>query len=125
VEQLEAEFQCTAGSVHEARELLQRLSPPLRGTSAEVASLIISELVSNAVRHGCAGATSGILVRLSKNSSLMRIQVDQSGPLFDPDEVRRREPGRERGWGILLVQRLCSSWGLTPQGVWAAIQLED
>jgi anti-sigma regulatory factor (Ser/Thr protein kinase) len=125
VEQLEAEFDCIPSSVREARALLGRLSPPLQGAPAEVASLILSELVSNAVRHGCASPDRGILVRLSRDSSRMKIEVDQSGPLFDPEVVRRKEPGKDRGWGILLVQRLCSSWGVTPQGVWAAIQLDD
>jgi signal transduction histidine kinase len=125
VEQLEAEFACTPSSVREARAMLQRLSPPLRGSAAEVASLILSELVSNAVRHGCDRADSGIVVRLLRDSGSVRIDVSQNGPLFDPEEVGRRQPGKDRGWGILLVQRLCPSWGVGPQGVWAEVPVED
>jgi hypothetical protein len=51
--------------------------------------------------------------------------VSQTGPLFDPEEVRRRQPGKDRGWGILLVQGLCPSWGVGPQGVWAEVHVED
>lgn len=89
--------------------------------------MVLTELVTNAIRHGCADSGAGIGVDIWRASGELRIEVSQSGDLPDLREIRRRHPGVERGYGILLLDRLCRAWGLDgEQGrTWAEISLDD
>lgn len=125
MEQLYARFGCVPQSVGQARALLRQLPTPLSGTDADVVGLVISELVANAVRHGCSpGAEVG--VQLVRAPGSLRLEVTQAGALFDPQEVARRRVGQARGWGLLIVERLSRSWGIDPgrRCVWAEIDVD-
>lgn len=80
------------------------------------AELIVSELVTNAIRH--AGAP--IELRLIHNGSLICEVSDASSTSPHP---RRAHELDEGGRGLLLVGRLCERWGTrhTPSGktIWA------
>ena len=91
----------------------------------DVASLVVTELVTNAVRYGCKGPPGQIMVALSRKVGRLRIEVAQPEPLFDLDEVRMRRPGKERGWGVLLIDRLTESWGVGTSVVWAEIAVTN
>lgn len=121
---LRGSFVCGPGAGRQARGLLQLITPRLSPADIEIASLVLTELVSNAVRHGCEGPGE-IFVGLSREGGRLRIEVAQPGPLFDLDEVRLRRPGKERGWGVLLLDRLALSWGVDTSRVWAEIALTN
>jgi anti-sigma regulatory factor (Ser/Thr protein kinase) len=125
LEQLDARFGCVPQSVGQARALLRQLPTPLSSPDADVVGLVVSELVANAVRHGCSpGAEVG--VQLVRAPGWLRAEVTQPGPLFDPQEVARRRVGQARGWGLLIVERLSRSWGVDParRCVWAEIPVD-
>lgn len=105
--------------------MLRRFSIPLAGGDLAAASLVLTELVTNAIRHGCEGSDDEIDVTLARSEGVLRIEVTQTGPLYDPDEVRSRLPGETRGWGVLLLDRMSSSWGIEKDCVWAELALED
>ena len=107
--------------------MLRRLSAPLPGADAATVSLVLTELVTNAVRHGCGDSGAGIGVDIWRAPGVFRIEVSQSGELPDLGEVRRRRPGLERGYGVLLLDGLCRAWGLDGgRGrTWAEVSLDD
>jgi anti-sigma regulatory factor (Ser/Thr protein kinase) len=126
LEHLQKRLLCKSESAAAARGMLRQFSAPLGGADLAAASLVLTELVTNAIRHGCDGSDDEIDIRLSRSNSLLRMEVSQTGPLYDPDEVRKRRPGETRGWGVLLMDRMSSSWGIGASGshVWAELKLE-
>jgi anti-sigma regulatory factor (Ser/Thr protein kinase) len=92
------------------------------------AVLLTSELVSNAVRH--AGHTSDddpIELTVSVDARTLRVSVRDLGPGFDPKAPLVRS--EEGGWGLSLVRRLSSHWGVTSADdgtdVWFEIDLSE
>jgi anti-sigma regulatory factor (Ser/Thr protein kinase) len=89
----------------------------------ESAVLLVSELVSNVVRH--ARTTSEMILRLETAGTCLRIEV-QDGGLRWP---RPRTPAGldGSGFGLVLVDTLADKWGVrhTPQGkvVWAELDI--
>lgn len=101
-----------------AKHLLDRGVP---GRVVDVAVLITSELVANAVTHGPppAGLWLGLYARH------LRIEVGDSSP-HPPRMVHPGEIGTG-GRGLLLVDRLATRWGYRPcepgKVVWCEVAL--
>ena len=72
------------------------------------ASLLTSELITNALKHG----TGDIDVLVSPISAGVRVDVADTSPL----EPVRRSPGLddEHGRGLLIVESLATAWGMEP-----------
>ena len=90
---------------------------------AEVALLLVSELVANAVQHGAAP----IVLRLRWDGRALEIAVTDDDPRI---ECVRRASGShadDRGRGLRLTHRLAESWGaragpdLVGKTVWATV----
>ncbi|WP_178380129.1 ATP-binding protein [Cryptosporangium aurantiacum] len=107
-----------------ARRFLQQtaadwdLSPDL----TEVAQLVVSELVSNAVEH--AGTPSTVVLELTDTG--LRISV-RDGSTVQP-VARPLDMVSFRGRGLPLIDRVSERWGIAdhPDGktVWAALAVE-
>jgi anti-sigma regulatory factor (Ser/Thr protein kinase) len=83
---------------------------------AAVLELLLSELVSNAVRHGGVGGAEIMKVAVLRASEYVAVSVTNPGPGFD---WHGREDGRglhTGGFGLLLVDRLASRWGIDRVG---------
>lgn len=80
--------------------------------------LVVSELVSNCVRHT---NTDEIDVRVRSNNGHVRVEVSDHGPGFTSSTPRRD------GLGLEIIEKLADSWGVTPSGdrftVWAELKL--
>jgi anti-sigma regulatory factor (Ser/Thr protein kinase) len=91
--------------------LARRLARGAMGGCAEplveTAELLITELISNAVRH----ASSPPVMRIDVDSGTVRIAVSDESTKT-PD-VRHADPEDEGGRGLLLVESLATSWGWT------------
>jgi anti-sigma regulatory factor (Ser/Thr protein kinase) len=91
------------------------------------AMLLTSELVTNAVRHAGHTSDDPIELTVSVDSDVLRVSVRDQGPGFDPREPLVRS--EEGGWGLALVRRLSSRWGVTSvddgTDVWFEIHLSD
>jgi anti-sigma regulatory factor (Ser/Thr protein kinase) len=126
LEYLRERLLCNSGSAARARGILRRLSVPLAGPDLATVSLVLTELVANVVRHGCADHGAEMGVEIQRAPDLVRLEVSQPGPLYDLDAIRNRSVGLERGYGVLLLDRLCRSWGLDHQNrlVWAEIAVD-
>ncbi|MEU0071229.1 ATP-binding protein [Streptomyces sp. NPDC006332] len=77
----------------------------------DLAALLVSELVTNSLRH----ATGPIGVRLVRPAHLGGVLlVEVSDPLPDPPRERIARPDDESGRGLLLLARSSSRWGTRP-----------
>jgi anti-sigma regulatory factor (Ser/Thr protein kinase) len=89
-------------------ELRGDLDPPLM----ETLRLLVTELVTNSVRH--TGAKT-IELTVAVGRSAVRTEVTDAGPGFDP--AGKGMPGPDHtGWGLFLVQRLAERWGVHRNG---------
>ena len=84
------------------------------------AELVISELVTNALRHGL----GDVVVRASvAEDDVLQVSVTDSGP--ELPAMQPVDPGRIGGVGLRIVDRLSSEWGVAsfPGGktVWAVL----
>ena len=92
-----------------ARQALRRLEHDLDLDTLDTVRLLVTELVTNSVRH--TGATT-IDLRVHVTESRVRLEVSEPGPGF---QFQGRAPGQspEGGWGLYLVDRLADRWGLS------------
>ncbi|GAB2866450.1 ATP-binding protein [Streptomyces deserti] len=87
----------------------------------DITALLVSELVTNALRH----ATGPIGVRLVRPSALDGILlVEVSDPLPDPPRERVARPEDESGRGLQLVASSSRRWGTRPGGVGKTVWFE-
>ena len=71
------------------------------------ATLCLSELVSNAVRHP--GTTGEVALVVDLDGDRLRVEVTDPGRGFTPRSPAR---GDEGGWGLLIVDKLSDKWGV-------------
>lgn len=102
--------------------LAERVSEPVLAN----ARLVISELVTNSVRHSGMPAGDEVVVRLRMWRDHCRFEVEDAGHdgVIAP---RAPDPDKARGMGLNLVQSLSERWGLVraaegPTRVWAQLQ---
>ena len=99
------------------------LPPRLR----EDVRLLVTELVTNSVRHASLAPFGRIEVRAFVNEEQLRVEVEDSGPGFAA-RPRPRSAGQTSGWGLYLVERVASRWGAVPSGgscVWFELDLHE
>jgi anti-sigma regulatory factor (Ser/Thr protein kinase) len=107
-----ARMECTgaAESIPDARRFVAACLTGQTGEAIDVASLLVTELATNAVVH-----THGPFeVRVAVGALSIRVGVHDHDPHL-PRHVPP-EPGRIGGWGIHLVDRLATYWGVDPNG---------
>ena len=109
------------GAVRLARQVTRDVLARRGLPDVEDAVLLVSELVTNAVRH--ARDTHAIALDLEIGETWLRIEVQDADPCWP----RRRTPGRldESGFGLVLVDALADTWGVrdtaTGKAVWAEL----
>ncbi len=97
-------------SVPRARERVIALAEPFVA-APRIADLrlVISEVITNAVRHGGDGE---MLVAVTPKRGFLCVQVTDTGDGFAP-RPRAYEPDEDGGFGLFLVEQLTRRWGLT------------
>lgn len=101
-----------------ARAALHALVGDVGPVQLELLELLISELVTNSVLHGCAGPADTVTVRITVSDDTVRGEVADPGPGFTPaDPPRPRAVG---GLGLVIVDRVSDRWGTSDDGrrVW-------
>lgn len=92
-----------------ARRMVDEFESALAAQRAEQARLLISEVVSNAVRHG-EGESIRVLLEAEPGREL-RCEVMDEGHGFVPT-ARDKPSMAEGGWGLHLVETLSRRWGV-------------
>ena len=100
----------TATGVREARLRVAELEGALSDLMLDDLRLLVSELVSNSIRHGELSPGDRIEVCLDWDTSRVRVEVTDAGRGFHPPP-RVDHQSRESGWGLFIVDRIASRWG--------------
>jgi anti-sigma regulatory factor (Ser/Thr protein kinase) len=104
-------------SIRSARGLVRDFAEDrLSGLRLDELTLMVSEVVTNAVRHGSPEPDGSIGLRLEEDKDSLRVVVtDGGGPFaFDPGSVEDEK--RNEHFGLLFVDRLADRWGLSLDG---------
>jgi anti-sigma regulatory factor (Ser/Thr protein kinase) len=86
--------------------------------------LLVSELVTNSIRH-VTGSEQPVELAVRVGARTVRVEVRDGGAGFEPAD--NPEPrGADGGFGLFLVERMASRWGVeTDEGtrVWFELDL--
>ena len=85
----------------------------------EDVTLLVSELVTNAVRHQSARGRIEMAVQV--RGGRVRVEVSDPGDGFAHPEVKEPPPDALGGRGLLIVDRVATRWGIRegrPTRVW-------
>jgi len=85
------------------------------------ARLLVSELIANAVEH--VELDGGIGLRVDMRDGLLRVEVRDSGPGFEP-APREPDHPQDSGWGLHFMRLLADRWAVDRDGgtrVWFEI----
>jgi anti-sigma regulatory factor (Ser/Thr protein kinase) len=102
-----------------ARAALGGFQGALDSERYDATRLLVSELVTNAVKYGGDGP---VRVEVATVGQRLRAEVVDEGNGFVAED---RDPGQNGGWGLPLVEHLADRWG-TFQGsthVWFELDL--
>ena len=102
------------------------LSPLMGALTTQVYSdlrLLVSELVTNSVRHARLRPGERIRLQVELSDRVLRVEVSDPGEGFSANipEPVARGPG---GWGLFLTERLADRWGVDRDGAWTTVWLE-
>jgi anti-sigma regulatory factor (Ser/Thr protein kinase) len=105
---VDVELPSTTAAPARARGALEELAERISAERLRDVRLLVSELVTNAVRHA-----GGEVVRLvvGVREGILRVEVHDPGDGFEvaaPSE----DPMRASGWGLVLVDELADRWGV-------------
>jgi anti-sigma regulatory factor (Ser/Thr protein kinase) len=110
------QLQRTVNAPGQARAAVARRCEQLALDAALAQSLIllVSEVVSNAVRHSSGHADAPIELVASFDAKKIRVMVTDAGEGFVP---RPRDPGSTRdGYGLYLLEKVAERWGVESRG---------
>jgi anti-sigma regulatory factor (Ser/Thr protein kinase) len=76
--------------------------------------LLVSELVTNCVKHAAIGPEDSIVLTVDIADDRVRVSVADGGPGFEPPVMPVTEQAAESGsgWGLFLVDQLAETWGV-------------
>jgi len=90
-----------------AREAVVFVAEGIPQQELETARLLVTELVTNSVRHAPNGRRATVDLTVSVERDLLHIEVaDRS-----PTPARPKPPSHEGGYGLALVDAMASRWG--------------
>ncbi|MFJ1972072.1 ATP-binding protein [Streptomyces sp. NPDC087903] len=115
-------FPAEPGAVRDARAAVRgRLRDWGLESLADLTALLVSELVTNALRHAT-GPIGVRLVRPAAPGDVLRVEV--SDPFPDLPRERTARPEDESGRGLQLVAHTSRRWGTRPGGVGKTVWFE-
>ncbi len=110
-------------SVSRARGALAALRPDVDESTLRDLSLMVSELVTNSIRHAGPLEEGPMWLQIAALPDRIRVEMTDGGPGFET--VRPRpDPDGTGGWGLYLVDRLADRWGVIRAGGATCVWLE-
>jgi anti-sigma regulatory factor (Ser/Thr protein kinase) len=113
-------FPGDASAPGSARHALDPLKDQVSDEAFSVLSLLVTELVTNSVKHSNGPPDGPIELRVQWSTSGVRVEVTDRGDIFSLGEIADSALASS-GRGLLLVDRLSSAWGVNdsePNTVW-------
>src|SRR6266487_1341717 len=110
-----------AGAARRSMRLLEGYVPE---ETIEDVNLLVTELVSNSVKHASLMGEQEIQVDANPTERQIRVEVTNPGGAQVANKLP--EKAQESGWGLLLVTKVASRWGVVTNGrtqVWFEIDL--
>jgi integral membrane sensor domain MASE1/anti-sigma regulatory factor (Ser/Thr protein kinase) len=123
VESIAVELEPGPGCPAEARAALSPVQSTLPTQAYLDLSLLVSELVTNSVRHARLRPRDLIRLQVEVSERLIRVEVSDPGEGFGANlpEAAVKGPG---GWGLFLTERLADRWGVDRESGWTTVWLE-
>jgi anti-sigma regulatory factor (Ser/Thr protein kinase) len=110
--ELENDVQAPALARAEIAECCRELE--LGGSLCQSLILLVSEVVSNAVRHSSSDRLAPVGLLASFGERTIRVTVTDAGEGFTP---RPRDPARTHdGYGLYLLEKVADRWGVQSRG---------
>jgi anti-sigma regulatory factor (Ser/Thr protein kinase) len=108
---IEHELAVTPEAAAEARHALDDMGHAVPDAKLRDVRLLVSELVTNAVRHANLAPGDVILLVFEIADHAFRVEVHDPGGGFVPT-APAPDPTRPSGWGLYLVAELADRWGV-------------
>ena len=108
---IEVQFEAGATAAASARNALLALDGRVAADLLADVRLLVSELVTNSVRHSGAHEHDVVRMQVQVTESTIRVEVADPGQGFKPTE-RDQDRSRPGGWGLYLVDQLADRWGV-------------
>jgi anti-sigma regulatory factor (Ser/Thr protein kinase) len=96
----------------EARRAIAALRADLDPPLMETLRLLVTELITNSVRHT---AADSVTLKVAVGKSAVLTEVSDTGPGLEPECIEQAGAD-DTGWGLFLVQRLATKWGVKHDG---------
>ncbi len=109
--ELELTFPPESEMVAGVRHSLDALAAYVEPAKLEDFRLMVSELVTNSIRHAGLGSDDLIKLKVRVSSRHLHAEVQDSGGGFRTP-VPMLEPNSSSGWGLYIVERLADEWGM-------------
>jgi len=106
---IDVELRVAPDAISEARAAVGRMSGD--DVLMNNLRLLVSELVTNSVRHAGLDERSRISLHIETTPAIVRVEVSDPGPGFAPS-VPDLRISQESGWGLYLVDELADRWGV-------------
>jgi anti-sigma regulatory factor (Ser/Thr protein kinase) len=123
VRKISARFDRGPTAVSAARHALTPLDDRVDGSLLDDVRLLVSELVTNSVRHSDGGPGGSVALDVKVEPERLRVEVSDPGVGFEP-KPRYEGQSAESGWGLYLVESISDRWGVansTGTNVWFEI----
>jgi anti-sigma regulatory factor (Ser/Thr protein kinase) len=98
-----------------ARRAVVAADGSLPSATREDLLLLVTELVTNAVRHAGTGPGGSVELTIRMSPGSVRVEVLDAGTGFSYD-VAAPTPEDAGGWGLYLVDRIADDWGVATTG---------
>ncbi len=109
--QVDLRFPGEPSAAAEARRSLAILAQKVSRDVLEDVRLLVTELITNSVRHAGMNGSGAIHLRVTAERNVVRVEVEDTGVGFEPRD--RSGPLTEAsGWGLYLVDKLTDRWGV-------------
>jgi anti-sigma regulatory factor (Ser/Thr protein kinase) len=116
------------GSVSTAQHSVFPVASGLPPAVVDDVRLLISELVTNAIRHGGLSREDWIELEVEVSPATVHVEVVDPGVGFRPQAPSPRTPDSpgSSGWGLVFLDRIASRWGVNNRNgtcVWFEMDL--
>ncbi|HET9736475.1 MAG TPA: ATP-binding protein [Solirubrobacteraceae bacterium] len=108
---VERRLPATPEAASVARHALDDLGDAVSDARLRDLRLLVSEVVTNAVRHANLASGDAIELVVELNRRTLRVEVHDPGGGFVPT-APAPDPTRPSGWGLYLVAELADRWGV-------------